>query len=439
MTDTPKKIVDNGNLCYICSKMVDKKENKIRIFGTRSADIVETVLLAIEVDLESYSSNTRLFICKSDCYSRIMKLKHSLDKVNALKKELKTVYFNKTAGHRFKRMLPVDGNSCNTAVGVNNFGADTETGQALYKKRVVQRLEFANMPDNENSCPTETISQNCRSTVQAAGVETLPPPKFCQQQELSLHNFVSGLIYPRQNRKVLHQAFPCHTGGFLSNYNRSPIAAQVVQKTTLFTASNSEVSNCQNNAKTSTPISSHRAQNNGGNTLNSTGSNTGDYVKVTVRYPSKEVNKILNQCYVPLGKSLADGSPSRIAKAIMNCEPLRISVIEKVLNLVSLETTALCSRNHPSLLKKTTKEDLINFDLQCLCKEWQEKAPVFYSFLLACCESNRRKAAVSWFGSVAIAGSILLKQRDPSMSATSIVMAILLKTRSIEVCFFHIL
>lgn len=165
---------------------------------------------------------------------------------------------------------------------------------------------------------------------------------------------------------------------------------------------------------------------------------SGDYVKVTVRYPSKEVNKILSQCYLPLGKALADGSPSRIAKAIMNCEQLRQSVIEKVLNVVSLETTNLCSRNHPSLLKKTTKEDLINFDLCFLCKEWKEKAPVFYSFLLACCESNRKIAAESCFGSVAIAGSILLKQRDPAMNATGIVMGILLKTRSIEVRLFNI-
>ena len=54
MSDTPKNIVDNGNLCFISSKIVNKKENKIHIFGTRSADIVETVLSAKEIDFKSH-------------------------------------------------------------------------------------------------------------------------------------------------------------------------------------------------------------------------------------------------------------------------------------------------------------------------------------------------------------------------------------------------
>ena len=36
----------------------------------------------------------------------------------------------------------------------------------------------------------------------------------------------------------------------------------------------------------------------------------------------------------------------------------------------------------PSLLRKTSKEDLQNFDLQKLCEEWQERAPIFYALLL---------------------------------------------------------
>ena len=55
MGDTPKKIVQSVKLCFICSKEVDKKENKMRIFGTRSADIIETIRLALEVDLKCYS------------------------------------------------------------------------------------------------------------------------------------------------------------------------------------------------------------------------------------------------------------------------------------------------------------------------------------------------------------------------------------------------
>ena len=438
MADTPKKIVQSVNLCFICSKKVDKKENKIRIFGTRSADLVETIRLALEVDLKCYSGNTDLFICKANCYSRITRFKHSLDKMNALKKELRTVFSSKTAGSRFKRMLRADISPCKDAVEVNSFGANTETEQTSSKKRIVQRLEFCDIQNTENSRPLEvTTRDSCTTLEPAARVGRIILPKLCQQN-VSIGNFATGSIYPKQRLNVLCQAFPCQTGGFLSQDYRSPVTTQAFQQTlsTILTAPDSKFEELINNPITSTPLSSHRAQYNGEKKVNYP-SISGDYVKVTVRYPSKEVNKILSQCYLPLGKALADGSPSRIAKAIMNCEQLRKSVIEKVLNVVSLETTNLCSRNRPSLLKKTTKEDLINFDLCCICKEWKEKAPVFYSFLLACCESNRKIAAASWFGSVAIAGSILLKQRDPAMSATGIVMGILLKTRSIEVRLFN--
>jgi hypothetical protein len=83
MGDTPKKIVQSVNLCFICSKNVDKIENKIRIFGTRS---VETMRLALEVNLKCYSGNTDLFICKANCYRRITIVQ--IDKMNAKKKEL---------------------------------------------------------------------------------------------------------------------------------------------------------------------------------------------------------------------------------------------------------------------------------------------------------------------------------------------------------------
>ncbi len=371
-----------------------------------------------------------------------MRLENRLDKMNALKKELRDVFSSKTAGTRVRRMLLDDISSPNDAVEVNNFGANTETEHTSSKKRSIQPLEFCDIQNTENLRPLEVTTGDTYTKVgPAARVGTIILPKLCQQQNVSIGGFATGSIYPR-SRNVLYQAFPCQTGGFLSQDYRSPVyTTQAFQQTllTIFTAPDSEVNEVEelrNNPKTSTPLSSHRAQNNGEKKVNYP-SISGDYVKVTVHYPSKEVNKILSQCYLPLGKALADGTPSRIAKAIMNCEQLRKSVIEKVLNVVSLETTDLCSRNNPSLLKKTTKRDLVNFDLCCLCKEWKEKAPVFYSFLLACCESNRKIAAASWFGSVAIAGSILLKQRDPAMSATGIVMGILLKTRSIELRLFN--
>ena len=98
---------------------------------------------------------------------------------------------------------------------------------------------------------------------------------------------------------------------------------------------------------------------------------------------------------------------------------------------MSKEVSGLCSKSRPSPLKKTSKEDLQNFDLLKLCQECQERAPIFYAFLLNA--GSRRNRKGTWFGSVALAGSILLKQRNREMNATAAVMGILLKSKAAEV------
>ena len=94
----------------------------------------------------------------------------------------------------------------------------------------------------------------------------------------------------------------------------------------------------------------------------------------------------------------------------------------------------LCSKNNPSLLRKSSKEGLTDFDLQHVCEEWKVRAPLFYSFLTSAC--NKRTKASSWLGSVAVAGSILLKQRNEKMDVTSSVLGVMMKTKSIAVCCF---
>lgn len=119
----------------------------------------------------------------------------------------------------------------------------------------------------------------------------------------------------------------------------------------------------------------------------------------------------------------------------MSCHSLRKHIVEKVLKIVTKEVTELCSKRNSSILRKCEKEDLEKFDLQLLCNEWRERAPVFYSFLLTF-PVNKRTKNSGWFGSLALAGSILFKQRNQEMSATASLIGILLKSKSIEVRFF---
>lgn len=152
-------------------------------------------------------------------------------------------------------------------------------------------------------------------------------------------------------------------------------------------------------------------------------------VRISVHYESKTVNKTLSKEYEILGKALAHGPPQRIAKAIFKNLELKKLVIEKVLRLLTSEASSLCSRKEPSLLRKTAKSDIDKFSFSSLCEEWKIKAPIFYSFLMSIAGSKN----ATWLPSVAVAGSVLLKQRNVQMNATATVLGIMLKTASIEV------
>ena len=58
-------------------------------------------------------------------------------------------------------------------------------------------------------------------------------------------------------------------------------------------------------------------------------------VKLSVQYSSKPLNKKLSEAYQTIGKALAHGVPSRIAGAIMNCQPVRKQIVEKVMKIIS--------------------------------------------------------------------------------------------------------
>ena len=118
----------------------------------------------------------------------------------------------------------------------------------------------------------------------------------------------------------------------------------------------------------------------------------------------------------------------------MSCDSVRKHIIEKVLKIVTKEVAELCSKRNPSILRKCEK-DLEKFDSQLVSNGWRERAPVFYSLLLTSAVNKRTKNSW-WFGSLTLAGSILLKQRNQEMSATAYLIDILLKSKSIEVRIF---
>ena len=217
---------------------------------------------------------------------------------------------------------------------------------------------------------------------------------------------------------------PTYLSGFLSPIQSQPIQSRPAYSLVLSAFPNQNMSSPRNDLSdafhprlTSTPNSSTQEQN---------------QVQLKIKYPCKNVNKTLIGSYQSIGKALAHGVPSQIATAVMSCQSVQKHVVEKVLKIVTKEVAGLRSKTNPSILRKCEKEDLEKFDLHLVCNEWRERAPVFYSFLLTSAINKRTKSS-EWFGSLALAGSILLKQRNQEMSATGSLIGILLKNKSIEV------
>ena len=155
-------------------------------------------------------------------------------------------------------------------------------------------------------------------------------------------------------------------------------------------------------------------------------------VSLTVQYPSKTIRKELIDDFAILGKAIAHGSPQRIARAVLKNSTVKKYILEKVLKLLTLQVSGLCSRRKPSLLRSKTKNELSSFEFKNLCLEWKERAPLFYAFLMTIAFA-KMKNNLQWLPCIAVAGSILLKQRNSHMNGCATIIGILIKSRSIEV------
>ena len=89
-------------------------------------------------------------------------------------------------------------------------------------------------------------------------------------------------------------------------------------------------------------------------------------------------------------------------------------------------------QNKPIAVTKNRERRPGKFDLEYVCSEWRERAPVFYSLLLKSA-ANKSSKSSTWFGSLALACSVLLIQRNCGMSAAASVLGVLLKSKAVEI------
>ena len=379
MDETPKKIVESKFICFLCGYTL--KKERVCIFGKSSVDIQGLIKAAIDVDVTVFSWS-EIFICTANCYRCLIRFEKIANNLCTLKKEIKKDYDNGGSGVRTKRLRK-------------------ET--TCLEAQMDPRTSVISLPELAPSVGTS-----------AAKSLKFPGPATCTSELAPSvgNSAVKSLKFPGPTTCTSYfaPADPAHGLAFIAEESRENVS---------FFASPPPPSLFL----TSTPVAKDNAP------FKSSNAATFTSVDVTIKYPSKTVNRTLAKDYETIAKALTFGPPQRLAKAVLKCK-----LLSKHVNLLS--ESGLCSRKTPSLLRKCGKEDLENFKFQSLCDEWRERSPLFFSFLMTCCISGRsRDQAVKWLPSAVVAGSVLLKQRNQEMNATASVLGVL-KTGSIEVFLY---
>ena len=84
---TMKKFIGSSANCFICSNSAVARE-KIYIFGRSLVDLNRLVNLAVDINLSNDSENRQdLFVCRKQCYTKLLKLDGALNKVVNSKSE----------------------------------------------------------------------------------------------------------------------------------------------------------------------------------------------------------------------------------------------------------------------------------------------------------------------------------------------------------------
>ena len=145
-----------------------------------------------------------------------------------------------------------------------------------------------------------------------------------------------------------------------------------------------------------------------------------------------------------------------MARAAFRVKELRAELIKCTLRQLSIECTTIVSPNTCSILRNTTAEGIQNLSLQDVCNEWKQQTPALYSFLMTTASPSQRNQQrrakklsfptsgqakdnyvehYAWLPSVAVAGSILLKQRCRSINAVQLMLMMLIKYSGFQVCY----
>jgi len=81
MEGTTKKIAESTK-CYICS-FISLSKNKVYMFEKTSADLAGIICLSLEIDVNKYSEDSKLFVCR-ERFQQLTKYKRAAKKLQEI-------------------------------------------------------------------------------------------------------------------------------------------------------------------------------------------------------------------------------------------------------------------------------------------------------------------------------------------------------------------
>ena len=90
--ETTKKIAESTK-CYICS-FISLSKNKVYLFGKTSPDLAGIIRLSLEIDVNKYSEDSKLFVCR-ECFQQLTKYERAAKKLQEIKQELLSSFRNR--------------------------------------------------------------------------------------------------------------------------------------------------------------------------------------------------------------------------------------------------------------------------------------------------------------------------------------------------------
>ena len=158
-----------------------------------------------------------------------------------------------------------------------------------------------------------------------------------------------------------------------------------------------------------------------------------------MKYASKTIYKtVIDKSDARIVRNIAAGERSNIVNAVWSSEELKGCLLDKVEQKIQEECTSLCSRKSPSTLADVTPASIISLKDSDIENELKERAPTLYRCLQAAASSKRNQAKVKvncrkdqgevmkTTRAISMASSVLLRCRNPSLSAMAYLLSILL-------------